>query len=158
MARGYHVVWAGRHQRGPWERLCSSYRERIAHAVPVEDRPVRLRTAAEDPARRRLEGEAMLAALPDPCWIIALDAGGRGLSSEALSRRLSAIGETWPYAIGFVIGSDLGLDRAVLSAARLVLSLGPMTFGHELARLVLYEQLYRSVAIARGIKYHRTRL
>ena len=117
-----------------------------------------MRTSADDPARKRAEAEALLAALPDPCWLIALDSGGRTLSSEALSKRLSGISDSWPHAVAFVIGSDLGLDRTVIDSARLVLSFGPMTLGHELARLVLYEQLYRSVAIAREIKYHRPRL
>lgn len=158
MARAYHVIWAGRHRRGPWETLCADYRKRIAHSVAVEDRPVRARVAANDPTRRQVEGQALIAALPDPCWLIALDSGGRTLSSEKLSTRLDGIGQSWPHEIAFVIGSDLGLDRAVIESARLVLSFGPMTLGHELARLVLYEQLYRSIAIARGIKYHRPRL
>lgn len=158
MARGFHVIWAGRHQRGPWEGLCANYRERIARELAVVDRPVRTRAAADDPARQRIEGEALLAALPDPCWTIALDAGGRSLSSEALARRLSILDESWPHPVAFVIGSDLGLDSSVIGAARLVLSFGPMIFGHELARLMLYEQLYRTIAIRHGIKYHRARL
>lgn len=155
MARGYQVVWAGRHRRGPWEALCSDYRQRIARAVPVHDRPIRVKTAADDPNRQRLEGEALLAALPDPCWIIALDAGGRSMRSELLARELRSVEQDWPHPVAFVIGSDLGLGPAVTRAARMVLSFGPMTLGHELARLVLYEQLYRSVSLARGIKYHR---
>ena len=55
----------------------------------------------------------------------------------------------------FLIGSEVGLDDEVTRQARSRLSLGPMILGHELARLVLYEQLYRSIAINRGIKYHR---
>jgi len=155
VARGYQVVWAGRHRRGRWEVLCADYRERIARAVPITDRPVRVKTAADDPNRQRLEGEALRAALPDPCWTIALDARGRSMRSEVLARELSAVERNWPHPVAFVIGSDLGLDSTVTGAARLVLSFGPMTLGHELARLVLYEQLYPSVSLARGIKYHR---
>jgi len=158
VARGYWVAWAGRHLRGPWESLCADYRQRIARATAIEDRPVRVRTAAADPARRRLEGKALLAALPEPCRIIALDASGRSFSSSALARELRAIEARWPHPVGFVIGSDLGLDPALLERADLVLSFGPMTLGHELARLVLYEQVYRCLALARGIKYHRASL
>ncbi len=77
------------------------------------------------------------------------------MRSTVLARELQAIERDWPHPVAFVIGSDLGLDLAVTRAARMVLSFGPMTLGHELARLVLYEQLYRSVSLARGIKYHR---
>jgi 23S rRNA (pseudouridine1915-N3)-methyltransferase len=58
----------------------------------------------------------------------------------------------------FLIGSDLGLAKSVLDQARERLSFGPLTLPHELARLVLLEQLYRGLAISAGIKYHRVPL
>ena len=67
-------------------------------------------------------------------------------------RRLA---DEWPHPIAFLIGSDLGLDPEIAAAARRRLSFGPMIFGHQLARLMLYEQIYRALAIERGIKYHR---
>lgn len=155
MARELVVAWAGRHRRSAWEDLCSSYRKRIARLAPVRDLPVRARLAAEDPQRLRAEGEALLAALPAPCWTVALDPRGEALSSERLAERLCQLKEEWPHPVAFVIGSDLGLDAPVLDAARLVLSFGPMTFSHELARLVLYEQLFRSLSIEAGMSYHR---
>ncbi len=121
----------------------------------MRDLPVRPRGGAADPQRRRAEGEALLAALPDPCWPVALDPGGESLDSPGLSRRLSRLRDGWPHAVAFLIGSDLGLAPEVLSAARWVLSLGPLTLSHELARLVLYEQLYRALSIEAGIGYHR---
>ena len=147
------VLWAGRHQRRPWEELCESYRERIVRHVPVRDQMLKCR--GDGAKRRRSEGEAFLDALPDPCWTIVLDPRGRTRTSPQLASHLAELRDTWPHPIAFVIGSDLGLDERVISAARERLSLGPMVLGHELARLVLYEQIYRSIAIERGIKYHR---
>ncbi len=158
MGRGIHILWAGRHQRADWEALCATYRQRIAHHGEIVDRPVQVRGRGPDATRRRREGEALVAALPDPCWLVALDVGGRSMSSERLAARLVEVERDWPHAIAFVIGSDLGLDPEVSHSAQLVMSLGPMTFGHELARLILYEQIYRARAIAKGIKYHRARL
>lgn len=86
---------------------------------------------------------------------MALDRRGEPWSSVELSKRLSRLRQEWPHSIAFLIGSDLGLDRLVLDQARQRLSLGPLTLPHELARLVLYEQLYRALAIDRGINYHR---
>ena len=80
------------------------------------------------------------------------------MSSLEFSKRLAKTREEWPHPLVFAVGSDLGLSREVLQAARWRLSLGPMTLPHELARLVLYEQLYRALAIERGIKYHRVPL
>ena len=68
---------------------------------------------------------------------------------------MTRLRQEWTHPIVFLIGSDLGLDRAVIDSAREVLSLGPMTLSHELARVVLYEQLYRALSIEAGMSYHR---
>lgn len=149
------ICWLGRHRRDAWEALCSRYRERIAPMAAVRDVPVRLREEGPDAVRVEREAEALLAALPDPCWTVALDRRGRQGSSEELARWLEELRTRWPHSIAFLVGSDLGLGRTALEAARERLSLGPLTLPHELARLVLYEQLYRSLSIGAGIKYHR---
>jgi 23S rRNA (pseudouridine1915-N3)-methyltransferase len=155
LARELLIVWAGRHQRSSWEDLCSGYRRRLVRLAPVRDLPVRARTGPDDPQRRRVEGEALLAAAGDPAWTVALDSRGENLSSEQLAARLSELRRGWPHAVAFLIGSDLGLDPGVLARARWTLSLGPLTLSHELARLVLYEQLYRVLSIEAGMSYHR---
>ncbi|HKH49064.1 MAG TPA: 23S rRNA (pseudouridine(1915)-N(3))-methyltransferase RlmH [Thermoanaerobaculia bacterium] len=155
MARELVIVWAGRHHRSGWEEICTDYRRRIVRWVPVRDVPVRARAAADDPQRQRAEGQALLAAVPDPVWIVALDSRGEMLDSGQLAERLARLRSEWPHPIAFVIGSDLGLDRAVLDAARWTFSLGRLTLSHELARAVLYEQLYRVLTIEAGMSYHR---
>jgi 23S rRNA (pseudouridine1915-N3)-methyltransferase len=152
------VVWAGRHQRSAWEDLCADYRRRIERFVRpdgVRDLPVRARENAADPGRRRAEGRALLAALPEPCWSIALDPRGPAVDSEGFAADLAGRRRSWPHAVAFLIGSDLGLDPEVRGAARQVLALGPLTLSHELARLVLYEQLFRALSIEAGMSYHR---
>jgi 23S rRNA (pseudouridine1915-N3)-methyltransferase len=149
------IAWAGRHQRASWEEICADYRRRIARFVPIRDLPVRARESGEDPGRRRAEGKALLAALPEPSYLIALDSGGKALDSAAFAALLSRLQDEWPHAVAFAIGSDLGLAPEVLDASRQVLSLGPMTLSHELARAVLYEQLFRGLSIAAGMSYHR---
>jgi 23S rRNA (pseudouridine1915-N3)-methyltransferase len=155
MARELIVVWAGRHRRDEWEHLCSRYRDRIAGFVEVRDLPVKMPKGGPDRVRLAAEGEALLGALPDPCWVIALDRRGKTSSSIELAKRLETLREEWPHPIAFLLGSDLGLSPAVVNSARERLSFGPMTLPHELARLLLYEQLYRALSIRAGIKYHR---
>jgi 23S rRNA (pseudouridine1915-N3)-methyltransferase len=155
VARELVVVWAGRHQRSNWEEICASYRKRIARLAAVRDVPVRARAAPDDPQRLKAEGAALLAAVPPSAWTFALDSRGEMLSSEQLAARLSRLKEEWPHPVAFLIGSDLGLDRAVLDGARAVLSFGPLTLSHELARVVLYEQLFRALSIEAGMSYHR---
>lgn len=155
MARELVVLWAGRHQRSHWEEICASYRKRIGHLATVRDVPVRARAGADDPQRRKVEGQALLAAVPPSAWTFALDSRGEALSSEQFAARLTRLKTEWPHPVAFLIGSDLGLDPAVTDAARFVLSFGPMTLSHELARVVLYEQLFRALSIEAGMSYHR---
>ena len=123
--------------------------------MTVDDRLIKAKGSPDDPGRRAAEGAALLASLPDPCWAIALDPRAKPRSSDHLARELTRLRDEWPHPVAFLIGSDLGLDEAVLEASRARLAFGPMVFGHELARLVLYEQLYRALSVERGIKYHR---
>lgn len=155
MARQLLILWAGRHQRAPWDALCDDYRTRITRYAALEDQRVKVRAAGDETTRRRVEGQALLAALPEPCWTIALDARGKMLSSEALAAEVQRLEDEWPHPVAFLIGSEVGLDPEVTRRARRRLCLGPMILSHQLARLVLYEQLYRAISINRGIKYHR---
>jgi 23S rRNA (pseudouridine1915-N3)-methyltransferase len=155
LSRELVVLWAGRHQRSGWEELCASYRRRIERLAPVRDQPVRARVGSDDPQRQRAEMQTLLAALPQPSYPVALDSRGEALSSAALAERLDRLRGEWPHPVAFLVGSDLGLDAGLLGQARWVLSLGPLTLSHELARLVLYEQLYRALSIQAGMSYHR---
>jgi 23S rRNA (pseudouridine1915-N3)-methyltransferase len=159
VARELVILWAGRHHRSGWEEICSTYRRKISHMATVREvlvkAPVKARAASNDPQRLRVEGQALLAALPRPSWPIALDSRGEIVDSTQLADRLGRIKAEWPHPVVFVIGSDLGLDPAVLGEARWVLSLGRLTLSHELARAVLYEQLFRTLTIEAGMSYHR---
>lgn len=155
MSREIVILWASRHRRSRFEEAIGEYRDRIEPVLRVTDRNVRARSASAESERRKAEGEALLEALPARSWAIALDPGGRMLDSEAFAERLGRLEETWPHAVAFLLGSDLGLARDVLDRANEKLSLGPMTLPHELARLVLYEQIYRAATIRSGINYHR---
>jgi 23S rRNA (pseudouridine1915-N3)-methyltransferase len=155
MGRELILAWAGRHRRDDWERLCGRYRERIAAQMPVRELVVKVTAAGDGKERVEAEGRQLLAALPDPVWIVAVTRRGRGRSSPELATWLGELMERWPHPIAFLLGSDLGLGRLVLAEARERVSLGPGTLPHELARLVLYEQLYRSLSLRAGIKYHR---
>ncbi|MDX1645211.1 MAG: 23S rRNA (pseudouridine(1915)-N(3))-methyltransferase RlmH [Thermoanaerobaculia bacterium] len=155
MGRELVVAWLGRHRRDEWESLCGRYRRRVEPLRQIRDLPVLAKAGGPEPVRQRAEGEALLAALPEPSWTIALDRRGKAVSSKQLARKLAKLNEEWPHAVCFLVGSDLGLSEEVLVASRERLSFGPITLPHELARLVLYEQLYRALSILGGIKYHR---
>jgi 23S rRNA (pseudouridine1915-N3)-methyltransferase len=86
---------------------------------------------------------------------VALDRTGKALSSEGLSERLAAWMQAGHGAIVLALGSARGLAPEVLARAEERLSFGPMTLPHDLARVVLWEQLYRASTILRGEPYHK---
>ena len=101
---------------------------------------------------RDKEAEAILQALrPDECPVTLMEQG-KTLSSVSFAERLESFGSE---RLAFVIGGADGLTDVLKSSARWQLSLSPMTFPHELARLLLLEQLYRAQAIVQGSPYHR---
>jgi 23S rRNA (pseudouridine1915-N3)-methyltransferase len=98
------------------------------------------------------DGRALADKLLDRGTTIALDRRGRALSSQALAKRL----EGWATPLAqFVIGGPLGLGEEFRARAEVVWSLSELTLPHELARVVLAEQLYRALTLLRGIPYHK---
>ncbi len=101
------------------------------------------------------EGTKLLRQVPAGAYVIALDREkGEPLSSEKLARRLDSLGVSGRSHVAFILGGSLGLSPEVLGRADALVSFGPITLPHALARVVLLEQLYRAAKINRGEKYH----
>jgi len=88
-------------------------------------------------------------------YLVCLDRSGRQMDSLELAAQIERWEMQGQKKITFVIGGPLGLSPAILTKADLVLSLSPMTFTHEMTRLLLLEQLYRAGTIKAGEKYHK---
>lgn len=101
------------------------------------------------------EAERLLARIPDRTEVIALHRSGTSWSSEYLANHLAEAALRSAAGITFLIGGAFGLHADVLDRADILLSLSGMTLPHELARLVLAEQIYRAGTIARGEPYHK---
>ena len=101
------------------------------------------------------EGEAILHAVRKGAFLVALCVEGRQISSEELAGLLAQRAGSGAGDVVFVIGSSHGLDERVKRAAQARISLGRITLPHQLARLVLTEQLYRACTINAGMKYHK---
>jgi len=152
------VVWLGRPAGSPYEDQVETYRRRVQRRWPAED--VALRPAggdrSGDPARAlRSEADALARQVPAGWTMAALDERGRARDSESFARWLGGLELDRAEGVVFAIGSDLGLDKSVLDMADERLSLGPMTLPHLLARLLLWEQLFRATHILGGGAYHR---
>ncbi len=141
--------WAAEGADDYLKRLRRSFAVEMVE-VPEED--LNRRTTGEV-----LEAEAgkLLKRVPAGAYVISLDRErGEPLSSEKLARRLNSLGLSGRSHVAFVVGGPLGLSPEVLGKADALVSFGPITLPHALARVVLLEQLYRASKINRGEKYH----
>lgn len=131
------------------KRLPPEIRIELAELKPEE------RTSGKTVEKARaLEGERILAAIPDGATVIALDEKGRVLTTQGLAVMLSGWMRDAAHPL-FVIGGADGLPEAVKERADKLVSLSAMTFPHALVRVILAEQLYRAWSILAGHPYHR---
>ena len=100
------------------------------------------------------EGERLLKLVNDRSWLVVLDVYGKTMSSEALATKVAELELDGISEMTFVIGGAFGVSEKLRNAARLRLSFSPMTFTHQMVRLLLVEQLYRACKINRGEPYH----
>ena len=151
----FRIVAVGRPPAGPLRDAIAEYEQRAARYWPLEilevqAEPAKSRTA--DEVRRR-EAERLLERAPGT--IVALDERGRSFTTDAFAKWVADRRDRAEDTT-FVIGGAFGLDEAVRKRATLILSMAPWTLQHELARLVLAEQLYRAGTILRGEPYHKS--
>lgn len=109
----------------------------------------------EEQQIKKREGERILAQMKDGAYVIALAIDGRMLDSVELAHKIEQMGVSGTSQIVFVIGGSLGLSEAVLKRADYKLSFSKMTFPHQLMRVILLEQIYRSYRIIAGEPYHK---
>jgi 23S rRNA (pseudouridine1915-N3)-methyltransferase len=128
------------------------YLERIRKFLPIEMREV---AAVKGENVVRKEAETLLRALTDSGKVIALDVGGSLMSTENLRDYFLSEMNGATSQLTFVLGGAFGLDDSVLKRADKRLSLSPLTLPHELARLVLVEQIYRVLTLWKGLPYHK---
>lgn len=153
------LLWFGRPSRSPYEAQVRDYCRRVGHRWQAEDLPLRpdQRGRDNDP-KAALSREAKLVAartLPN-FRVVALDEGGLEMSSVQLAGQLARWEDASFSGVQFVIGSDRGLAPELIQGADLRLSLSRMTLPHLLARLFLWEQLYRASDILGSGRYHRS--
>ena len=145
------LIAVGKLRPGPERDLFDRYAVRLRPKLDVREIGEAPGPAHE--AKRR-EGAAILAALPAGALAVALDLAGHGMTSEAFAAQLARWYEQ-PHPLVFMIGGAEGLSEAVLDRAAFRLALGPLTWPHMLARVLLAEQLYRGQSILSGHPYHR---
>lgn len=149
------IAAVGRVKEPHWRAACDEYLKRMRPYATVEVAEISDRDIAPDPVRAVVaEGADLLRAVPETSYLVALDLGGREMTSEQLSAHLSELMTRGRSDITFAIGGSAGLAPAVRKRADERLALSLMTLPHQLARVVLLEQLYRAFRIMRNEPYH----
>lgn len=141
---------------------CEEYAKRAnglasLRVTELAEEPIREKNASPAVIDKALEkeGEALLAKLRKNTRVVALCIEGKQLSSEDLAAWMAEGALAGSGDFTFIIGSSHGLSPAVKQRAELRLSMSKMTFPHQLARLMLLEQVYRALSILQGTKYHK---
>lgn len=150
---GWTVVSIGKWKSAPLKSAFEEYAHRIRPALALKEIEPKGRLTGL--TLREAEAELLAQSIPKGAVIVALDGGGKNLSSETLAEKLGQWRDQGRAEIAFLIGGADGLLPALAAKADLVLSLGAMTWPHLLARVMLAEQLYRAQQILAGHPYHR---
>ena len=152
----FHVVAVGRIRHGPIREACDEYKKRASRyfKLEIQEVPDSARGGRAGIEARRREAGGLLKALPRTSTAIALSREGGTEDSRGFAERMGR----WQRDardVAFVIGGATGLDPTVFDRCDGRLSLSSWTLPHELARLVLLEQIYRAGTILRGEPYHK---
>ena len=155
------IAAVGKLKHGPERELFAHYLDR-AEAIgrkislsPLSAIEVAEAKAATAQARMEAEAKTLLARLPPSHRLICLDPGGDQLGSEEFAQALAKFRDGGAQGLAFFIGGADGLGLAAQFKADRIVSLGPMTLPHGLARIVLAEQIYRAGTLLTGHPYHR---
>ena len=155
------VITVGKIKEKYLEDAIAEYSKRLSRyckleiiQVADEKTPDRASEVVETQIKDK-EGERILSHIKDTAYVVALAIEGKMISSEELAELIDGLGVRGESHIQFVIGGSLGLSKKVLERADYKLSFSRMTFPHQLMRVILLEQIYRSYRIVNGEPYHK---
>ncbi len=160
MMMNVQILCIGKLKESYWREACAEYAKRLKafctfsivelpeSRLPDDPSPALIEKALEE------EGEKLLAAAKGSA-VIPLCIEGKEISSPQLAQRLEDLASRGVSSVSFVIGSSFGLAEKVKRAGTMRLSMSPMTFPHQLARVMLCEQIYRAFQIQNHGKYHK---
>lgn len=156
-----NIICVGKLKEQYWRDACAEYSKRLGafcrfEIIEVDE--TKLPKSYSDADIRKVidtEGERILEKCQSGSFVAAMCIEGKELSSVQLASKLEDIALSGKSRVNFIIGGSYGLSDAVKSRADLRLSMSPMTFPHQLARVMLCEQIYRAFSINADTKYHK---
>lgn len=155
------VLAVGKLKEKYWQDAVAEYSKRMKsycnlQITEIKESPLRANpSAADEQAVKDAEGADILSKIKPSDFVITLEIKGKGLSSEQLAQKIETLAVNGKSSIVFVIGGSLGLSEAVSKRSDFKLSFSAMTFPHQMMRVILLEQIYRSFKINRNEAYHK---
>ena len=155
------ILAVGKLKEKYWRDAVAEYSKRLKsycslQITEIKESPMRANpSAADEEAVKIAEGADILSRIRSSDYVITLEIKGKVLSSEALAQKIEALAIDGKSSIVFVIGGSLGLSEEVSRRADFKLSFSAMTFPHQMMRVILLEQIYRSFKINRHEAYHK---
>ena len=155
------ILAVGKLKEKYWRDAVAEYSKRLKsycslQITEIKESPLRANpSAADEEAVKIAEGADILSRIRSSDYVITLEIKGKILSSEALAQKIEALAIDGKSSIIFVIGGSLGLSEEVSRRADFKLSFSAMTFPHQMMRVILLEQIYRSFKINRHEAYHK---
>lgn len=155
----YHFTFItiGANKPGPHKELSDEYLKRLSSFATIEQVVLKAEPFQSENNRTRVlatEADRVRKALPKDTFSILLTEHGKTYDTPQFSTWIEKVAEHGARHIAFVIGGPLGVDESLVKELDANLSLSPLTFPHDLARVVLLEQLYRAMTIQKGKTYH----
>jgi 23S rRNA (pseudouridine1915-N3)-methyltransferase len=148
----FRFVWIGKTKDKNWKALQDEYLKRLSHFVKCEISEIKDSAKHEG---AEIEGKRILEMLNPKTFAVLLDVSGKSIGSHQLSAEIDRWQNVGHKEITFIIGGFGGVSEAIRERADYLLSLSFLTFTHEMARVVLLEQLYRGYSILKGFPYQK---
>jgi 23S rRNA (pseudouridine1915-N3)-methyltransferase len=147
------VAWIGKTKEAAIQSLTGEYLKRISRYVPIEGITLRDEAALLEICGRGFSAKSGKSGATKSTLVL-MDPRGKQFSSEELAKFLGDYRDRNPLPLVFAVGAADGFSEEARAAAQVMISLGKMTLAHELARVVLLEQIYRAFTILKGHPYH----
>ena len=149
------LVTVGKIKEKYLEAAIAEYSKRLEIVQVADEKTPDKASELQEAQIRDKEGERILAHIKEDAYVIALAIDGKQRSSEEMAAWMEDLGVRGESHLQFIIGGSLGLSQAVLNRADTKISFSRLTFPHQLMRVILLEQIYRSFRIIKGEPYHK---
>lgn len=155
------IITVGKLKEKYWKAALDEYLKRLGsygkvQVIEVSEEKAPANSSLADEAKiREEEGRRILGKINQGDYVITLEVGGKSLSSEELAEKIDSLLLSGRSKIAMIIGGSTGLGGNILKRSDFPLSFSKMTFPHQMMRVILLEQIYRSCKINKGETYHK---